>query len=114
MSSIKIGVMVAAVLVCVGGTAGAATVQVRVPFPFQLHGQTLPAGQYLVTTQPGGVVEIEGVRGTPGGMFTMTTPASGHDPAGEKPALTFQRVETQYRLSTIWQSRTEGFAVTGH
>jgi hypothetical protein len=115
MWSTKSGVMaVAALLVCLGGTAGAATVQVRIPFPFELHGQTLPAGQYLVTSDGNGVVEIEGVRGTRGGMFTMTTPASGHDPAGEKPALTFQRIETQYRLSTIWASSTEGFAVAGH
>ena len=39
MRSIKSGVMVvAALLVCLSGTAGAATVQVKVPFPFQLHG----------------------------------------------------------------------------
>ena len=60
-----------------------------------------------------GVVEIEGVRGTRAGMFTMTTPASGHDPAGEKPALTFQRSETQYRLATTWTSGNEGFAIAG-
>jgi hypothetical protein len=35
-------------------------------------------------------VMVEGVRGTRVGMFTMTTPASGHDSAGTKPALTFQ------------------------
>ena len=35
----------------------------RVPFSFQLHGQMLPAGQYLVTSDSNGVVEIEGVRG---------------------------------------------------
>ena len=114
MRSIKSGVMVvAALLVCLSGTAGAATVQVKVPFPFQLHGQMLPAGQYLVTSDSNGVVEIEGVRGTRAGMFTMTTPASGHDPAGEKPALTFQRSETQYRLATIWTSSNEGFAIAG-
>ena len=113
MWSIKSGVMVVAALVCLGGTAGAATVQVKVPFPVQLHGQMLPAGQYLVTSESNGVVEIEGVRGTRAGMFTMTTPASGHDPAGEKPALTFQRSETQYRLATIWTSGNEGFAIAG-
>ena len=114
MWSIKSGVMVvAALLVCLGGTAGAATVQVNVPFSFQLHGQMLPAGQYLVTSDGNGVVEIEGVRGTRVGMFTMTTPASGHDPDGTKPALTLQRFETQYRLATIWTSGTEGLAIAG-
>jgi hypothetical protein len=114
MWSIKSGVMVvAALLVCLGGTAGAATVEVKVPFSFQLHGQMLPAGQYLVTSDGNGVVEIEGVRGTRGGMFTLTTPVSGHDPAGTKPAMTFQRFETQYRLATIWTSGTEGLAIAG-
>ena len=114
MWSMKSGVMVvAALLVGLAGTAGAATVQVKVPFPFQLHGEMLPAGQYLVTSDANGVVEIEGVRGTRGGMFTMTTPVSRHDPASTKPALTFQRFETQYRLATIWTSGTEGFAIAG-
>ena len=113
MWSIKSGVLVVAALVGLGGTAGAATVEVKVPFAFQLHGQMLPAGQYLVTSDSNGVVEIEGVRGTRAGMFSMTTPVSGHDPAGEKPALTFQRFETQYRLATIWTSGTEGFAIAG-
>jgi hypothetical protein len=114
MWSMKTGAMVvAALLVYLAGTAGAATVQVKVPFPFQLHGQMLPAGQYLVTSEGNGVVEIEGVRGTNRAMFTMTTPASGHDPAGTKPALTFQRFETQYRLATIWTSGTEGLAIAG-
>jgi hypothetical protein len=37
-----------------------------------------------------------------------TTPASGVGPAGDKPALTFTRDENAYRLSTIWESLTEG------
>jgi len=114
MWSIKSGVMVvAALLVCLGGTAGAATIQANVPFAFPLRGHMLPAGQYLVTSDGNGVVEIEGVRGTRVGMFTMTTPASGHDPDGTKPALTLQRFETQYRLATIWTSGTEGLAIAG-
>jgi hypothetical protein len=52
--------VVAALLVGLGGTARAATVEVKVPFPFQLHGQMLPAGQYLVTSDSNGVFEIEG------------------------------------------------------
>ena len=115
MWSIKSGLMVvAALLLCLDGTAGAATVQVKVPFSFQLNGQMLPAGQYLVTSSPNGVVQIEGVRGTRGGMFAMAIPITGHDPAGEKPALTFQRFETQYRLATIWTSGTEGFTIAAH
>ena len=38
-------------------------------------------------------------------------PAAGHDPAGEKPTLTFTRHETQYRLTGIWESGTDGQAI---
>ena len=55
--------VVAALLVGLGGTARAATVEVKVPFPFQLHGQMLPAGQYLVTSDSNGVFESKaGIR----------------------------------------------------
>ena len=40
--------------------------------------------------------------------IVMTIPADGHDPAGNKPALTFSRFENGYRLSTIWESASEG------
>jgi hypothetical protein len=60
----------------------------------------LPAGQYLVTSDSNGV-------------FRNRRPASGHDPAGTKPALTFRRFETQYPLATIWTSGSEGFAIAG-
>ena len=33
-----------------GGTASAAPVDVKVPFPFIVQGQTMPAGQYRVQT----------------------------------------------------------------
>jgi hypothetical protein len=31
--------------------------------------------------------------------------------SGEKPALTFTRRETQYRLSSIWESGSDGRAI---
>ena len=88
-------------------------VEVKVPFPFQVHGQMLPAGQYRVTSNEDGVVEILGERGTRAAMFAMTIPASGQDPAGNKPTLTFKRDETNYRLSSIWASGTDGRTLTG-
>jgi hypothetical protein len=109
----RTALLAAAVLVLVCGTARASTVEVKVPFPFLVHGQMLPAGQYLVTSAGTGVVEITGERGTRVGMFAMTTPASGHDPAGEKPALTFKKDETLYRLSSIWASGTDGRTIAG-
>ena len=40
-------------------------------------------------------------------------PASGQDPAGDKPSLTFTHRENQYRLSSIWESREHGEEVWG-
>ena len=115
MSSIKGGaaVLTAALLVLAGRTAQAATIEASVPFPFVVHGQSLPAGRYLVTDMGNGVVEIVGERGVRAGMYAMTVPAAGHDPAGKTPSLTFKRDETQYRLSSIWESGTVGRAIAG-
>jgi hypothetical protein len=71
----------------------------------------LPAGQYLVKDE-GGVIQFSGERGTRAGMFVMTTPAPGHNPAGNSPALAFRRYENQYRLTDIWQSAMEGREVS--
>jgi hypothetical protein len=105
-------VLTAAFLVLVSQTAQATTVEARVPFPFQVQGQTLPAGRYLVENDGTGVVRIVGERGNRASLFAMTIPASGHDPAGNKPSLTFKRSETVYRLSSIWESGTDGRIIT--
>jgi hypothetical protein len=115
MSSIKgsAAVLTAAFLVLAGHAAQAATVEATVPFPFVVHGKTLPAGRYLVQYDGTGVVEIIGEGVTRVGMFAMTMPAAGHDPAGERPTLTFKKGETLYRLSSIWESGTDGRTITG-
>ena len=89
------GLLAAAFVVCIGGSAGAATIEVQVPFPFLVHGTTLPAGEYLVEND-GAVVLLRGEKGNKAAIFVMTTPAGGHDPAGDKPALSFTRHESQY------------------
>ena len=104
-------VLAAAFLVFNGVPARAATVEVNVAFPFVVHGQTLPAGRYLVEDEGSTGVLIHGERGTHADMFVLTVRAPGKDPAGEKPALTFRRYETQYRLSNIWESSTDGRAI---
>jgi len=104
-------VLASAFLVVNGATARAATVEVTVAFPFVVHGQTLPAGHYLVEDEGSTGVLIKGEKGNHADMFVLTIPAAGHDPAGEKPALTFTRHETQYRLSGIWESGTDGRAI---
>lgn len=106
----RAGLLAAAFLVCVGGSARAATIEVKVPFPFLVHGKTLPAGEYRVE-KDGAVVLFHGEKGNKASMFVMTTPDIGHNPAGDKPALTFTRGETQYRLATIWESGSQGLEV---
>ena len=105
----KSGLLAAAFLAIAAGSARAEVVMdVKVPFPFIVHGQTLPAGMYRIERDGTDVVLIRGEKGNKVGMFAMTMPAAGHDPVGEKPSLTFTRYETQYRLADIWESGSEG------
>jgi len=115
-SIIRKSVMLAGVfLVAAGGSANAAVsnvVEARVPFPFVVNGQAFPAGKYMVA-RDASVVMIRGESGTPAAAIALTVPASGQDPAGTVPALTFRRYENQWRLSTIWESRSQGENVIG-
>ena len=103
----KAGGLMVACMVLATGSARASTLEVKVPFPFVVHGQTLPAGHYSVNDD-GGVVLFRGDKGDHADMFVLTIPASGHDPAGNSPTLTFRRSENQYLLTGIWESRTVG------
>ena len=107
---VKRGLLTTAFVVCVAAAGHAQTIEVTVPFPFLVHGTTLPAGQYRVEAE-GSVVLIRGEHGNQAAMFVGTTPAPGHDPSGDQPALMFTRYETQYRLADIWESGSEGLAI---
>ena len=109
----KSAVFSIAFIVCSAAAARAATVEVKVAFLFVVQGQTLPAGQYLVETEGSNAVLIRGEKGNHADTFVLTIPAAGHDPAGRKSALTFTRHETQYRLTAIWESGTNGQAIVG-
>ena len=114
-SMTKKAVLFAAGLVMLaGGTASAAPVDVKVPFPFIVQGKTMPAGLYRVESDSDDptVWLIEGEKGTHADTFVLTRVASGHDPAGDEPALTFDKNEDQYQLVGIWESRTQGQEVT--
>jgi hypothetical protein len=102
----KAGLLAAAFVVCLAGSARAATIEVKVPFPFLVHGKTLPAGEYRVENT-GSVVLFRGEKGNRASMFVMTAPAGGYDPAGDMPAPRFTRYEKQYRLGHlgIWLPR---------
>jgi hypothetical protein len=86
---------------------------VKVPFPFVVHGQSFPAGNYTIEREDmaSSVLLIRGNRGNTAAAFVATTPARGHDPSGDTPVLQFTRHEDQYRLSTIWESGSDGLQV---
>ena len=112
----KSALLAVAVLMVAGGSAAAATteMQVKVPFPFVVHGQMLPAGQYQIERESDpSVVLIRGEKGIKARLFVLTLPVSGSDPAGDKPALTFTRHETQYRLADIWDPDRPGRQIAG-
>ena len=102
--------LAAGLLVVTSGAASAAVVNVKVPFAFVVQGRTLPAGQYELErelTDPS-VILLRGDNGNKVGMFVLTIPAAGRDPAGDMPALTFSRWENEYRLTNIWESANQG------
>jgi len=113
------GLLAAAFLVLSGGSASAGTIEVKVPFPFVVNGHTLPAGEYFLEREGLDVLYIRGEKtATAGvsampGMFVQTQPASGQDPAGEKPTLMFAPHEKEHRLVGIWESRDHGFTILG-
>ena len=103
-------------VVALGACAGSAQAQeviVKVPFAFVVQGHTLPAGKYAVSpvNEDRSAMLIRGEDANRKSVaVVLTMPADGHDPARDKPALTFSRFENGYRLSTIWESESEGRA----
>jgi hypothetical protein len=102
-------------VVALGLFAGSAQAQeeviVKVPFAFVVQGHALPAGKYAVSrvSEDRSALVIRGEDANKKSIaIFLTMPADGHDPAGDKPALTFSRFENGYRLSTIWESASEG------
>jgi hypothetical protein len=111
---IRAALAAAACLLMTAGHANASEVlQVKVPFPFVVNGQTLPAGQYSVERDDfaTSILLIRGEKGNHASAFIKTTPAMGQDPKGDQPSLQFKRHENDYKLSTVWESRDEGLQV---
>jgi len=101
-------------LLCLAATAGHAlaqdTLEVKVPFSFLVNGHTLPAGNYTVT-RDNMASSVFLIRGDKVGAFVATVPSAGHDPSGNRPALSFVRHENEYKLSAIWESANDGLEV---
>jgi hypothetical protein len=105
--------VVASLVVTVGNasaTGATDVLNVNVPFPFVVRGESFPAGQYRIERSDLGsaVVLIHGEKGNTATAFVATEPAKGHAPAGDMPALQFTKHENEYRLTNIWESTNEG------
>jgi hypothetical protein len=118
-SILKKSVLLACVfLLLAGANANAAlanVLNVKVPFPFVVNGQSFPAGRYSVQREDltSSVLLIRAETGNHAATFVSTLPAGGQDPAGKVPVLTFNRYESQYRLSKVWESGSQGWTVIG-
>jgi hypothetical protein len=97
---------------CVGDAHAQTFVVAKVPFPFMLRGQKFPAGTYQVrdADASSGLVTIQSET-SGAATFAFAQHSSGTDPAGDKPALVFDRYENGYRLTEIWESGVEGLTL---
>lgn len=111
MRTFRTSVVLAMAVVGIGvGSARAdEAIVVKVPFPFVVHDETLPAGRYRVVNEEG-VMMVRGLDNR-AAIVAMTIQADGRDPAGANPALVFVRRENAYVLSQVWESGGEGLAV---
>jgi hypothetical protein len=111
MSAIKTSsVFVAVILGLFAGSADAQSViAVKVPFAFTVGHKEFPAGHYQLTVGDS-VASVISIRDRDTGMtaFVLSNTAGGFDPAGNQPALLFEKYENEYRLSEIWESTTYG------
>ena len=116
-SMLKRSLVVAGAVLALGqGAARAADFRdmtVNVPFPFMVNDKVMPAGRYLLQRddQDRSLVLVEGERGNRVGAFVLTEQATGHDPKGDKPCLSFTRVGNKYELTNVWESRDDGISV---
>src|SRR5476651_493080 len=93
----KSSVLVAVILGMFAGSARAQeTIDVKVPFPFVVRGDELPAGRYDVVVH-NGILSIRGMDNS-AKIIALTLPADGRDPAGNQPSLVFLRYENQFLL----------------
>jgi hypothetical protein len=76
---------------------------VKVPFPFMVNGEMMPAGSYVIERDAdmSGALIIRGEHGTTGVAILNTRPDSAPTGTREQPSLEFKRVEGQYQLSHI-------------
>jgi hypothetical protein len=94
-----------------GSARAQETLVAKIPFPFVVRGEELPAGRYdIVDVQ--GLITIEGTDSR-SAAIALATPASGQDPKGSEPSLVFIHADGRYTLTQIWESDTKGLALPG-
>jgi len=111
LSLTRLLLLVALFIGVAGGRASAQDViNVKVPFDFQVKGQTFHAGTYEVSMNADAEKNVISLRGDHGKSFAfvMTNPASGHDPVGDRPTFVFNHLENRYVLSQVWENATQG------
>jgi hypothetical protein len=105
-------------MLCLAGASGTAyagvtsVLEVKVPFPFIVGDQTLPAGEYRIQRDDfSTALMIRSEHGTASAILN-TRPARAAAPSGEQPALEFKHVEDKYLLSNVWMPDGEGATVS--
>jgi hypothetical protein len=102
----KILAMAGAVLLSIIGAgvcrAQSRTLEVNVPFAFEVGNKTLPAGSYRVETVLTGNGCLQMLRSNGGGArLTILTMAAATNSAAPAPSLVFHRYANRYFLSQI-------------
>ena len=95
-------------VLCLAGASGTAyagtnVLEVKIPFPFVVGDQTLPAGQYMIQRDdfaPSALM-LRNEHGAASAILN-TRPATSPAPKDEQPALEFKHVENKYLLSNVW------------
>src|SRR5262245_22090557 len=104
-------------VLCLAGASGTAyagtnVLEVKIPFPFVVGDQTLPAGQYRIQRDdyaPGALM-LRNEHGAASAILN-TRPATSAAPKDEQPALEFKHVENTFLLSNVWMPDGEGAAI---
>jgi hypothetical protein len=76
-----------------------------VPFDFAVDGHTMPAGDYVVTTDDVRVLALQNVHGGAPPTFILSNPPDGPGDRGEA-FLAFHRYGGDYFLAKIWDGYT--------
>jgi hypothetical protein len=104
-------------VLCLAGVSGTAyagvtdVLEVKVPFPFIVGDQTLPAGEYRIQRDDySTALMIRSEHGVASAILN-TRPATTAAPRGEQPSLQFKHVENKYLLSNVWMPDGLGAAV---